>query len=156
MKGTTMQGTWKTFLIGAAFVGLTLLALGQMQTGPEKEYTFKGNLEAKNLVLNNVRPRSAVATVTLWWDQERVGPEVIITLTPSAEDSTIWVGKFSIIGNAPEGTPIRLMALGRVTYLNRQELILRGTKTMTTAAEPIIDYGNIKLKIIERKQHSRP
>jgi hypothetical protein len=151
MKGTTMQGTWKQYLFGAAFAGLTLLALAQIGPGPEKEYIFKGNLEATRLVLHNVAPRRVSVKVTLWWEEKRIGPEVIITLTPSAEDKNTWVGEFNISGRTLEGVPVRLMARGRVTYFNRKELILAGTKTMLTAADPIVDYGDIPLKIISRK-----
>ncbi len=132
-------------------MGLTFPALGQLQIGPEREYIFEGNLVATKLVLNNVPPRQVTASVTLWWNQTRIGPEVFVSLIPSAADPTIWVGKFSTSGIVPEGALIRLMAWGRVTYFNRRELLLEGTQTLPAAAEPIIDYGDIPLKIISLK-----
>jgi hypothetical protein len=148
-----MKKMFKVMVVGIAVLGFSLTSLAaktpKAKTGAEKEFTFKGKIEAVKVVADKQNAEKITAKVTLYSEGKPIASEKV-TLKQNEKNKENWAGDFTIKTKVAEKAAVKVLATGEAAFKTAKARKLEGDKKVA-ASKDTVEVGTIKLALPKKK-----
>jgi hypothetical protein len=145
-----MQTMLKGLMMGLVVASLSLTTMAaKAKGGSEKEFTFKGKLEAVKVVVDKQNAEKVTAKVAIISEGKEIVSEKVV-LKQNAKNKEIWAGEFTVKAKVAEKAAVKVQATGEATLKAAKARKLEGDKKVTVTKD-IVEVGMIKLVFAKKK-----
>jgi hypothetical protein len=145
-----MQTTFKGLVVGLAVLGLGLTTMGaKAKVGAEKEFTFKGKLEAVKVVVDKQDAEKVTAKVAIISEGKEIASGKVV-LTQNEKIKGTWNGEFTVKAKVAEKAAVKVQATGEAASKSGKVRKLEGDKKVT-ATKDTVEVGTIKLAFAKKE-----
>jgi hypothetical protein len=145
-----MQTTLKGLVMGLVVLGLGLTSMGaKAKAGSEKEFTFKGKLEAVKVVVDKQDAEKVTAKVAVISEGKEIATGKVV-MTRTGKNKEIWAGEFTVKAKVAEKAAVKVQAIGEATFKSVKARKLEGDKKVN-ATKDTVEVGTIKLAFVKKE-----
>ncbi len=149
-----MEKMVKIMVVGIAVLGLSLTSMGankvtKAKTGVEKEFTFKGKVEAVKLVIDKQDAEKVTTKVALFSEGKELA-SAKVAMKRNEKNKENWAGEFTLKAKVAEKAAVKVLATGEASFKSVKARKLEGDKKVT-ASKDRVEVGTIKLSLTKKK-----